>query len=76
MQESRFTETQIVSILKSADAWMRASELCPKRGISEATYYSGKSLWGGMEATKTSGPLSRKFTSPFRVRANYRMGGA
>ena len=51
MKTSRFTETQIVSILKSADAGTRVSELCRKHGISEATYYKWKSKYGGMEAS-------------------------
>jgi len=51
MKKSRFTETQIVSTLKSADAGMRVSELCRKHGISEATYYKWKSKYGGMEAS-------------------------
>jgi putative transposase len=51
MKKSRFTETQIISILKAADAGMRVSELCRKHGISEATYYKWKSKYGGMEAS-------------------------
>lgn len=51
MRKSRFTETQIASILKSADAGMRVSELCRTHGISEATYYKRKSKYGGMEAS-------------------------
>lgn len=51
MKKSRFTESQIVAILKSADAGMKIKDLCRKHGISEATYYNWKSKYGGMEAS-------------------------
>jgi len=51
MKKSRFSESQIVSILKEADAGRKVEEICRKHGISNATYYNWKSKYGGMEAS-------------------------
>lgn len=51
MKKSRFSEAQIVSILKEGDAGMRVNELCRKHGISAATYYQWKSKYGGLDVS-------------------------
>ena len=51
MKRSRFTEHQIISILKEADAGMKVKDVCRRHGISDATYYNWKSKYGGMSAS-------------------------
>ncbi len=49
MKKARFTETQIVNILKLADSGMKVEEICRQNGISNATFYNWKAKYGGME---------------------------
>ena len=49
MKRTRFTEAQIVAILKEADSGVMVKDICRKYGISDATYYKWKSKYGGME---------------------------
>ncbi len=51
MKKTRFTESQIVSILKEADSGIKVDQLCRQYGMSSATYYNWKSKYGGMEAS-------------------------
>lgn len=51
MKKSKFSETQIVSILKQADAGVPVKDICRQAGISTPTYYQWKSKYGGMEAS-------------------------
>jgi len=48
MKRSRFSEEQIIGILREQEAGMKVSELCRKHGISEPTFYAWKSKFGGM----------------------------
>jgi len=49
MKRSRFSEAQIIGILKEHQAGLRAPELCRKHGISDATFYNWRREYGGME---------------------------
>ena len=49
--KKRFSEEQIIGILKEAEAGMKVAEVCRKHGIAEATYYNWKAKYGGMEAS-------------------------
>lgn len=51
MKKTRFTENQIIAILKEGEAGVQVKEICRKHGISDATYYNWKSKYGGMGAS-------------------------
>jgi putative transposase len=48
MKQSKYSEEQIVRILKEADAGIKITDLCRKYGFSEPTYYNWKAKYGGM----------------------------
>ncbi len=48
MRKSRFTEQQIISMIREHDAGVSAAELCRRHGLSEATFYKYKAKFGGM----------------------------
>ena len=52
MRKSRFSEEQIVKILKLHENGLQVSEICRQHGISEQTYYRWKSKYGGMEVSE------------------------
>ena len=51
MKKTRFTETQIVAVLKRHEAGIKVSDLSRELGISDATFYNWKAKYGGMEVT-------------------------
>ncbi len=52
MKKSKFSETQIVSILKETDSGLKVAEVCRKHGISMPTYYNWKSKYGGLSVSE------------------------
>jgi putative transposase len=52
MKKTRYSEEQIIGILKEAEAGISVTELCRKYGISDATYYNWKARYGGMTTSE------------------------
>ena len=52
MKRARFTEEQIIGILKENEAGATAADLCRKHGMSAATLYNWKAKYGGLEVTE------------------------
>ena len=51
MRKSRFTEAQIIGMIKEQEAGKPTAEVCRKHGISQGTFYKYKSRYGGMEVS-------------------------
>ena len=51
MKQSRFTQEQIIGILKEHHSGLSAADLCRKHGISDATFYKWRSKYGGMDVS-------------------------
>ena len=55
MKRSRFSDEQVIGILKEHQAGLSAVELCRKYGISDATFYTWRKKYGGMEKSRRPG---------------------
>ena len=52
MKRSRFTEEQIIGILKEQEGGQKTADVCRRHGISEATFYNWKAKYGGLEVSE------------------------
>ena len=51
MKKSRFTQEEIIGVLKEHHAGLSAAELCRKHGVSDATFYKWRAKYGGMDVS-------------------------
>jgi putative transposase len=52
MKKSRYTEEQIIAILKQHEAGLKTADLCREHGISDATFYNWKAKYGGLDVSE------------------------
>ena len=72
MKRKRFTEEQIIGILKEHEAGVSVGDLCRKHGVSDASIYKWKAKFGGMDVSEVyCGPVLRHSAEPIQA-ANFR----
>lgn len=71
MKRSRFSEEQIIGILKEHQAGMTAVELCRKHGISDATFYTWRKKYGGKGTRPDSSMTERQTLRTLRTKKDY-----
>ena len=52
MKRARFSEEQIISVLKEAEAGAKVGELCRRQGISDASFFTWRNKYGGLEVSE------------------------
>jgi putative transposase len=65
VKKKRFSEEQIIAVLKEAEAGAKVLDLCRRHGISDATFYNWKAKYAGMELTRFRGRFSAWVTSGY-----------
>ena len=52
MRRSRFSEEQVIGVLKAVESGQKVADVCRERGISQGTYFRWKAKYGGMEVSE------------------------
>ncbi len=74
MKRKRFTEEQIIGVLKAHELGAKTADVCRKHRISEATFYKWKSKYGGMEVSEAKRPYRREYVECFWFALGFQFG--
>ena len=70
MKRTRFTEHQIIGILKKQDSGLKVADICREHGISDATFYNWKAKYGGLQVSDVK-KLKELEAENFRLKKMY-----